>query len=110
MTIPYPSHDEPCYVISVAAKMVGLNAQALRYYERTGLVKPSRTEGNLRLYSLRDVERLRRIKTLVGDLGVNLAGVEVVLRLMEQLQQMESLLQEMRSELQHLRAPQLPKP
>jgi MerR family transcriptional regulator/heat shock protein HspR len=95
--------DEPCYVISVAAKMIGVHARSLRYYERTGLVEPSRSQGNIRLYSPADIERLRQIKTLIDDLGVNLAGVEVVLRLAERVAQMERQMQEMEAEIERLR-------
>ena len=110
MTRPYPDWDEPCYVISVAAKMVGLQAQVLRYYERTGLLQPSRSGGNIRLYSLRDIERVRRIKTLIEEMGVNLAGAEVILRLMEQIREMEEVIAGLRSELEGLRAPRLQAP
>jgi MerR family transcriptional regulator/heat shock protein HspR len=110
MTTRYPDRDEPCYVISVVAKMVGLHAQALRQYERTGLLRPSRSRGNIRLYSLGEIERIRRIKTLTDDLGVNLAGVEVVLRLLDQMREMEGVLEQMRAELERLRAPALLKP
>lgn len=92
--------DTPCYVISVAAKMVGVHVQTLRYYERAGLVKPSRSRGNIRLYSQRDVERLRRIKSLQNDLGVNLAGVDVIMRMSETIASME---QEMEQIMRALR-------
>jgi MerR family transcriptional regulator, heat shock protein HspR len=75
--------DEPCFVISIAARMVGLHAQTLRYYERVGLIWPSRTVGRQRLYSPTDIERLRRIKTFTEDLGMNLAGAEVALKLVD---------------------------
>lgn len=81
--------EEPVYVISIAARIVGVHAQTLRYYERAGLVKPSRSQGQFRLYSRRDIERLRQIKTLMENLGVNLAGVEVILRLTEHIARME---------------------
>ena len=81
--------NEPCYVISIAARMIRVHAQTLRYYERVGLVAPSRSEGKRRLYSPKDIEKLRRIKALTDDMGINLAGVEVVLRLMERLTQVE---------------------
>ena len=61
--------DEPLFVISVAARMAGVHAQTLRYYERSGLIAPSRSEGNRRYYSERDLERIRRIKTMMGDMG-----------------------------------------
>ncbi|MFQ5925366.1 MAG: heat shock protein transcriptional repressor HspR [Dehalococcoidia bacterium] len=94
---------EPCYVISVAARMLGVHAQTLRYYERVGLIEPSRSQGRFRLYSKRDIERLRQVKTLMNDLGVNLAGVEVVLRLGERIAEMERQIQEMELELKRLR-------
>ena len=90
---------EPCYVISVAARIIGVHAQTLRYYERVGIIQPSRSRGNQRLYSARDMERLRLIKTLVNDLGVNLAGVEVILRLTQRMTEMERQIREMESEI-----------
>ena len=82
-------YDEPCFVISVAARIVGVQTQTLRYYERIGLVRPRRTSGNQRMYSRREVERVQRIRSLMGVLGVNLAGVEVVIKLLDRLQQAE---------------------
>ncbi len=81
---------EPCYVISIAARMVGLHAQTLRYYERAGLLSPSRSLGRQRLYSPLDVQRILRIKALTEDMGVNLAGAEVALRLMAQIKQLQA--------------------
>jgi MerR family transcriptional regulator/heat shock protein HspR len=95
--------DEPCYVISVAARMVGVHAQTLRYYERVGLVEPSRSEGNIRLYSPRDVERLLHIKTLMEDLGVNLAGAEVILKLTERIAGMEEHMRILEEEIKRLK-------
>lgn len=80
---------EPCYVISVAARMLGMHAQTLRYYERMGFIVPSRTRGNIRLYSEGDVQRLRQIKRLMDDLGVNLAGAEVIIRMRERIDELE---------------------
>jgi len=94
---------EPCYVISIAAKVLGVHAQTLRYYEREGLIEPSRSQGRVRLYSKRDIDRLRQIKTLVNDLGVNLAGVDIILRLNERIADMESQIQEMELEIKRLR-------
>lgn len=82
-------HNEPLYSIRVAARLVGLHVQTLRYYERSGLVSPQRSAGNVRYYSDGDVEHIRRIKSLVDELGVNLAGVEVIIRMGEQMAQME---------------------
>ncbi len=97
-----PDWDEPCFVISVVSRMVGVNAQTLRYYERIELVEPSRSGGNIRLYSQRDIERLRRIKTLVYDMGVNAAGVDVILRLTDQIQQLEGTVEVLRGELERV--------
>ncbi len=88
-----------CFVISVAARLLGVHPQTLRYYERAGLIQPSRSRGNIRLYSARDIERAQQIKRLIEDLGVNLAGVEVILRLTERMRQMEGELQQLREEL-----------
>lgn len=101
-TRQHPGWDEPCYVISVVSRMVGVTAQTLRYYERIELVEPSRSGGNIRLYSPRDIERLRRIKTLVYDMGVNAAGAEVILRLTDRLQQLEGQVELLRNELDRL--------
>ena len=80
--------DRPRYMISVAAELVGMHPQTLRIYEAKGLVRPKRTAGNTRLYSERDVERLRVIQKLTTELGLNLSGVELVLKLEDQLQRM----------------------
>ena len=97
------NQDEPCYVISVAARMVGMHAQTLRYYERMGVLKPSRSQGRIRLYSVADVNRLRQVHRLIDDLGVNLAGAEVILRMNQRIQEMNEELERMRRELQTLR-------
>lgn len=102
--------NEPCYVISVAARMVGMHAQTLRYYERAGLVRPSRSRGRRRLYSPADIARLREIQRLINDLGVNLAGVDVIFRMRERMLQMESELEHLRRQLQRLRDRRLPAP
>lgn len=102
------SEDEPLYVISVAARMVGLHAQSLRHYERMGLVRPRRSPGGQRLYSQADLERVRYIQRLIEDLGVNLAGVEVVIRLNERIRQMEREMEALRRELQAYRDRMLP--
>ena len=95
--------DEPCFVISVASRIVGVHAQTLRYYERVGLIWPSRSVGRQRLYSPADIERLRRIKALTEDMGVNLAGAEVALRLMGRLEHLEQEVQNLTEELSRLR-------
>lgn len=81
-----PNDSEPIYVISVAAELSGLHPQTLRAYEREGLVTPARTQGGTRRYSVKDVERLRFIRTLTQDEGLNLAGVRIVLDLGEKLE------------------------
>lgn len=93
---------KPRYVISIAARMIGIEAHTLRYYERLGLVQPDRSSGNIRLYSEEDLDRLRYIKTLMSDCGVNLAGVEVVLRLMQRMKEMQSRLEEMEGEVKKI--------
>jgi MerR family transcriptional regulator, heat shock protein HspR len=82
--------DVPRYMISVAADLVGMHPQTLRIYEQKGLVQPKRTAGNTRLYSDADLERLRTIQRLTTELGLNLAGVELVLRMEDQLRRMQS--------------------
>ena len=91
--------SKPRYVISVAARMVGIEAHTLRYYERLGLVQPERSSGNIRLYSEEDIERLRHVKALMSDCGVNLAGVEVALRLMQRMKEMQQQLEEMQKRI-----------
>ncbi len=91
--------DDPCFVISIAARMVGLHAQTLRYYERVGLIWPSRSNGRQRLYSQADIERLRRIKTFTEDMGVNLAGAEVALKLMARIEELEQEVDTLRETL-----------
>ncbi len=91
--------DEPCFVISVVAQQLEVHPQTLRYYERAGLVQPSRSRGNIRLYSQRDIERLRLIQRLMDDLGVNLAGVEVILNMTERIRELESEVQRLRARL-----------
>lgn len=79
-------YNEPLYVISVAARLLELHPQTLRKYEREGFVAPSRTTGNLRLYSAEDLESLRQVKHLVEKRGINLAGVELALQVTKRLQ------------------------
>jgi MerR family transcriptional regulator/heat shock protein HspR len=95
--------DAPRYMISIAAELVGMHPQTLRLYEAKGLVRPSRTPGGTRLYSDADVERLRLVNRLTTELGLNLAGVEHVLRLQDELnrarRRMERLERELRAEI-----------
>jgi MerR family transcriptional regulator/heat shock protein HspR len=96
--------DRPIYMISVAAELVGMHPQTLRMYETKGLVRPQRTPGGTRLYSEADVERLRIIQRLTSELGLNLAGVELVLRLEDELRRaharIDRLQQQLRQEVQ----------
>lgn len=94
------TRHEPIYAISVVSRMVDLHPQTLRHYENLGLVKPSRSGGNRRLYSEHDLERLRLICRLTNDLGVNLAGVEVILNLTEQIETLRDEMQRREEELQ----------
>jgi MerR family transcriptional regulator, heat shock protein HspR len=91
--------DGARYMISVAAELAGMHPQTLRVYEQRGLVRPHRTAGNTRLYSDDDIDRLRLIQRLTTDLGLNLAGVERVLRLEDDLRQMRRRLERMESEM-----------
>src|SRR4030065_653076 len=79
-------NEEPRYVISVAARILGIRTYTLRYYEKIGIIEPHRSRGNIRLYSDRDILLLRQMKALMEDLGINLAGAEVILRMAEQRQ------------------------
>jgi MerR family transcriptional regulator/heat shock protein HspR len=93
------------FVISVAARLVGVHEQTLRYYERAGLVEPARSKGRIRLYSLYDLERVRQIRRLTDDMGVNLAGVEVIIRLTDRIKTLEERIDELQAEVGRLRAP-----
>jgi MerR family transcriptional regulator/heat shock protein HspR len=86
-------YDEPVYMISVAAKLAGVHPQTLRIYERKKLIKPGRTEGKTRLYSQRDVDRLKLIQVLTQDMGVNLAGVIKIFELEDQIEGLQALIQ-----------------
>lgn len=90
------------FMISVVARILGVHAQTLRYYERVGLIRPARGRGSIRLYSIRDIERLRQVQRLMDDLGVNLAGAEVILRMKERLLEMERELEGLRREVERL--------
>ncbi len=93
------SADEPIFVISVAARLVEMHPQTLRYYERAGLLKPTRSSGKIRLYSQREIDRLRKIARLTNELGVNLAGVEIIIDLTERLEQMQEQMNRREAEL-----------
>lgn len=94
-----PTEDMACFVISVAAQILSVHPQTLRYYERAGLISPSRSRGNIRLYSARDIRRAQDIKRLIEDFGVNLAGVDVYLRLKERISDLERENEALRADL-----------
>jgi MerR family transcriptional regulator/heat shock protein HspR len=91
--------ERPRYMISVAAEIVGMHPQTLRIYENKGLIRPRRTAGNTRLYSEADLDRLRLIQQLTTELGLNLAGVEHVLRLEDELRRMRRRIERMEREM-----------
>jgi MerR family transcriptional regulator/heat shock protein HspR len=97
------NETKPRYVISVAAEMLGTRTYTLRYYEKVGIIKPARSRGNVRLYSDMDLALLQKVRTLMEDLGVNLAGVEVILRMSQQIAQLQKATEEMESEIARLR-------
>ena len=94
---------EPRYVISIAARILSIQTHTLRYYEKIGIIEPSRSRGNIRLYSERDIAQLRRVKSLIDDLGVNLAGVEVILRMAQRMSKLQRHTEELESEVKGLR-------
>ncbi len=95
--------DRPRYVISIAAEILSTRTYTLRYYEKVGIIKPYRSPGNIRLYSDDDIALLHRVMTLMEDLGVNLAGVEVILRMSKRLAELKQANEELKSELEKLR-------
>ena len=95
---------KPRYVISIAAEMLGIQTYTLRYYEKVGIIRPARSRGNIRLYSDMDLALLRRVRTLMEDLGVNLAGVEVILRMSQQIAQLQAEADKTDAELARLRS------
>jgi MerR family transcriptional regulator/heat shock protein HspR len=95
--------DEPVYMISIVAKILEIHPQTLRQYERENLISPSRSDGKIRLYSQRDIEKIKMILRLTREVGVNLAGVDVVLRLKNKMEAMEQEVMELRSEIARMR-------
>ncbi len=94
--------SDPVYSIRVAARLVGLHVQTLRYYERNGLVQPQRSRGNVRYYSDSDVERIQKIKSLIDELGVNLAGAEVIMRMSGRMAEMEQRIKDLEGALERI--------
>jgi MerR family transcriptional regulator/heat shock protein HspR len=100
--------EEPAFIISVAARMLGVHAQTLRYYERVGLIVPSRSRGRIRLYSRADLDRVRQVQGLIDKLGVNLAGAEVIIDMSSRLRALEEENEALRLEVQRYRDRRLP--
>jgi len=94
------NYDEPVYLISVVSKILDIHPQTLRQYERENLICPSRSNGRIRLYSQRDIDKIKLILRLTRELGVNLAGVDIILRLKENVDAMEKEIVELRHEVQ----------
>jgi MerR family transcriptional regulator/heat shock protein HspR len=92
----------PRYVIHIAADLIGVKTHTLRYYERSGLVKPQRSPGNIRLYSESDIEILRRVRSLMDELGVNMAGVEVITNMLERMNDLMRENEKLRNEILRL--------
>ncbi len=92
-------YDEPVYLISIVAKILDIHPQTLRQYERENLICPSRSNGRIRLYSQRDIDKIKLILRLTRELGVNLAGVDIILRLKEDVDKMEQEIAELRHEV-----------
>jgi len=92
-------YDEPVYLISVVAKVLTIHPQTLRQYEREGLICPSRTDGKMRLYSQRDIDKIKMIQRLTRDLGVNLAGVDIIIRLKDKIEAYEEELERLKEKI-----------
>ena len=95
--------DSPRYVISIAAGMLGIKNYTLRYYERIGIIKPGRSSGNIRLYSESDINLLRKVRTLIDELGVNMAGVEVILNMLQRMQALQEERERLEKEVTRLK-------
>ena len=93
-------YDEPVYLISIVSKILDIHPQTLRQYERENLITPSRSNGRIRLYSQRDIDRIKLILRLTRELGVNLAGVDIILRLKENVDEMEREIAQLRHEVE----------
>ncbi|WP_169763849.1 heat shock protein transcriptional repressor HspR [Campylobacter mucosalis] len=93
------NYHEPLFLISVVAKVLNIHPQTLRQYEREGLIEPSRTDGRMRLYSQHDVDKVKMILRLTRDLGVNLAGVDVILQLKDKLDEAQSLIAKLQEQV-----------
>ena len=95
------SYIEPVYLISAVAEILSIHPQTLRQYEREGLIKPSRTNGKIRLYSQKDINHIKYVLTLTRELGVNLAGVDIILQLNQKIEELENDLLNFRNKTQN---------
>jgi len=93
------SYEEPVYLISVVANILNIHPQTLRQYEKEGLIKPSRTQGRVRLYSQKDIDHIKMVLRLTRNLGVNIAGVDIILQLKEKMDEMQDEINSLRNEL-----------
>lgn len=98
-------YDEPVYLISIVAKILDIHPQTLRQYERENLIIPSRSNGRIRLYSQRDIDKIKLVLRLTRELGVNLAGVDIILKLKDSVEMMEQDMQDLRREVQKMKNP-----
>ncbi len=92
-------YEEPVYLISVVAKVLTIHPQTLRQYEREGLICPSRTDGKMRLYSQKDIDKIKMIQRLTRDLGVNLAGVDIIIRLKDRIEEYEEIIESLKEHM-----------
>lgn len=96
------SYIEPVYLISAVAEILDIHPQTLRQYEREGLIKPSRTNGKIRLYSQKDIDHIKYVLTLTRELGVNLAGVDIILQLNKKIKKLESEVQDYKTKIKSI--------
>ncbi len=96
------SYIEPVYLISAVAQILDIHPQTLRQYEREGLIKPSRTNGKIRLYSQKDIDNIKTVLTLTRDLGVNLAGVDIILKLNKKIEKLENDIEKYRVKIRDI--------
>jgi len=92
-------YEEPVYLISVVAKVLTIHPQTLRQYEREGLICPSRTDGKMRLYSQKDIDKIKMIQRLTRDLGVNLAGVDIIIQLKNKIEDYEEIIESLKEHM-----------
>ncbi len=96
------AYNEPVYLISAVAEILNIHPQTLRQYEREGLIKPSRTNGKIRLYSQKDIDHIKYVLTLTRELGINLAGVDLILQLNEKISELENEVESYKGKLKNV--------